>query len=154
MNNFYTIQKWHAVAMSAVDSKTQQYCASVIRAIRHCYIACELFQTVCALEEKVRSLDDQLRVLHDQRNAAEQQSRRAELDVRDMQERLRKADREINNADVYRDGLRSDKENVSNNYIARRGVRIDKCQHYRLTNVTCQHLPLDANTIYMQYSMS
>ena len=70
-------------------------------------------QTVFSLEEKVRSMDEQMRVLHDQRNSAEAAVRRAELDVRDMQERLRKADRDITNADVYREGLRSDKENVS-----------------------------------------
>lgn len=58
-------------------------------------------------------MDEQLRVLHEQRNAAESHVRRAELDVRDVQERLRKADRDISNADVYREGLRSDKENVS-----------------------------------------
>ena len=58
-------------------------------------------------------MDEQMRVLHDQRNSAEAAVRRAELDVRDMQERLRKADRDITNADVYREGLRSDKENVS-----------------------------------------
>ena len=70
-------------------------------------------QTVFSLEEKVRSMDEQMRVLHDQRNSAEAAVRRAELDVRDMQERLRKADRDITSADVYREGLRSDKENVS-----------------------------------------
>ena len=70
-------------------------------------------QTVFSLEEKVRGMDEQMRVLHDQRNSAEAAVRRAELDVRDMQERLRKADRDITNADVYREGLRSDKENVS-----------------------------------------
>ena len=58
-------------------------------------------------------MDEQMRVLHDQRNSAEAAVLRAELDVRDMQERLRKADRDITNADVYREGLRSDKENVS-----------------------------------------
>lgn len=77
--------------------------------------SCDLvLQTVCVLEDKVRSLDDQLRILHDQRGAAEAACRRAELDVRDMQDRLKKADREITNSDVYREGLRGDKEKVSN----------------------------------------
>ncbi|KAF6021904.1 CCDC170 [Bugula neritina] len=66
--------------------------------------------TVYALEEKVRSLDDQLRNMYEQKQSAEKEARRCELDVRDISDRLRTAERELNNGDVYRDGLRTDKE--------------------------------------------
>ncbi|XP_067938606.1 coiled-coil domain-containing protein 170-like [Watersipora subatra] len=66
--------------------------------------------TVLALEEKIRGLDEQLRTMYNQRQAAEQNARRMEIDCRDMEERVRKSEREITNGDVYRDGLRSDKE--------------------------------------------
>lgn len=64
------------------------------------------------LEEKVRSLDDQLKVMYDQKNMAEKRARRCELDVKDLEDRLRNADRELANSGVYRDGLRGDKEKV------------------------------------------
>jgi len=67
---------------------------------------------VYALEEKVRSLDDQLRNMYEQKQSAEKEARRCELDVRDISDRLRTAERELNNGDVYRDGLRTDKEKV------------------------------------------
>lgn len=58
-------------------------------------------------------MDDQLRVMYEQRQAAEKHAKRCELECRDLEEKLRVADREISNADVYRDGFRGDKEKVS-----------------------------------------
>lgn len=57
-------------------------------------------------------MDDQLRVMYEQRQTAEKHAQRCELEARDLEGKLRAADREIANADVYRDGLRGDKEKV------------------------------------------
>lgn len=57
-------------------------------------------------------MDDQLRVMYEQRQAAEKHAQRCELECRDLEEKLRTADREIANTDVYREGLRGDKEKV------------------------------------------
>lgn len=50
--------------------------------------------------------------MYEQKQSAEKEARRCELDVRDISDRLRTAERELNNGDVYRDGLRTDKEKV------------------------------------------
>lgn len=62
------------------------------------------------LENKVHNLTEQVKKQFDLHQDAEQRVRRAELDVRDHAERLRRYESDMATADVFRDGLRTDKE--------------------------------------------